>query len=113
MKTISMLVLLLCVACVTVTTPDGGTALVPGMSSQVADVVQSMLPWWAKAVIGVASTAAVSATSAAASKNGRAAWSVVGDPQNGVLESLHALGHVTTFGLVPPPASVPVAAKES
>jgi len=62
--------------------------------------------------IGLKIAAAVTGTSGVLSllsKNGRKAGAVVADPQAGVVESIKALGHMLTFGAVPPPA----AAKET
>ena len=59
--------------------------------------------------LGVKILGAVTGTSgllSLASPNGRKAWSKVGDPQAGIVESVKALGNVATFGYVPPPASI-------
>jgi hypothetical protein len=101
-------------SCVVVNTPDGGTALVPGVSSDTASAVKDsglldFLPLWAKIplLLMTGSTAL-----SLGSKNGRKVGSVVADPQSGVIESLHGLGHLATFGIIPPPASAGTVSKE-
>jgi hypothetical protein len=108
---IAVVMMLAICSCVSVATPDGGEALVPGVSAKTADEVLhsgalDFLPWWAKIPLGLmmGSTAL-----SLGSKNGRKVGSVVADPQSGVIESLHGLGHLATFGVIPPPAAAGLA----
>ena len=61
--------------------------------------------WWVTALKLAGGVGGTSTLLSMLSANGRKAISTFGDPQAGVGASLQALGHVATFGYVPPPTA--------